>query len=67
MLELLGLSGALVVVTGWLVTILLTGFVPLMLWSAARSLKGIRRELEKLNEQHDGAEFYTRTGSLNIR
>jgi hypothetical protein len=48
--------------------------VPLMAWSATRSVKGIRLELERLNASLEAAriaggqvDVFTRTGPLNIR
>jgi len=44
-----GLIGSWLVI-GWIFFILLYAFMPLMLFSIMRSMKGIRRELSTLNE-----------------
>lgn len=73
-MRLLGLTGGVVVALGWLTLITLAGFMPLMALSAMRSLKGIRRELERLNATMERNAIvegdrrpYVKTGSLNIR
>lgn len=74
MTELLGLTGGLVVALGWMILLMFAGFWPLMMWSMVRSLKGIRRELTRMNDNLERNAIvegdvrpYVKTGPLNIR
>jgi len=66
--------GMLLFVGIWLVALGLGIFWPVMAFLAVRHLRGVRRELERLNEhmarigvEADAGSIYTRTGPLNIR
>lgn len=73
MLELIGLSGGLAIVVVWVALLVLAFGWPLATWWAARSLAGIRRELERMNEQSERRAFveapprkYTKMGTLDM-
>lgn len=73
MRELLTASGSLVFALGLLATMLFAGFVPVMVFFSMRHLKGIRRELERLNEHMQARAFaeapprkYTKMGTLDM-
>ena len=60
--------------TGWLLGLLLYGCIPLMLLSITLSLRGIRRELERMNDHATTRAFidappreYTKMGTLVTR
>lgn len=74
MAELVGGTLGLGVGLLWIVALVLLMFWPLMAWSAMRSLKGIRRELERMNDHMDKRAFveappreYTKMGTLVTR
>jgi len=67
------LAGALLG-TSWVLGFLLYGCIPLMLLSITLSLRGIRRELERMNDHIDKRAFieappreYTKMGTLVTR
>lgn len=50
----------------WALGLLLYGTLPVMAWSAMRNIKGIRRQLERLNENLEARPNSARTGPLGI-
>lgn len=73
MRELLLGSGGIAIVLVWAGLLLLAFGWPLATWWAARSLSGIRRELERLNEHMERRAFieapprkYTKMGTLDM-
>lgn len=74
MTDLIGATAGLVSLVGLLVFLVLAGFLPLMVWSAVRSLKGIRHELERMNDNLDrrwiiegDVHAFKKAEALNIR
>jgi hypothetical protein len=71
---LLGISGGLALAIVWLALLVLAFGWPLATWWAARSLSGIRRELERMNDHLEKRAFieappreYTKMGTLVTR
>lgn len=54
---LFGGSVLLVWATGFVIYLLLFGFLPLMAWQALRALKGIHRELKRFNDTGAGGSY----------
>jgi hypothetical protein len=48
--ELLTVSGSMLIAVGWLFGIVLVFWLPYMAWSATRNIRGIRIQLERLND-----------------
>lgn len=68
MLDLLGAilssSAMLVGGLGFVVSLVLAFWLPYMAWSATKSLRGIRRELARLNEALESRSPSGRTGTF---
>ena len=52
--QILGPFGALVIAALWLLLVGCSLALPLVVWSITRNIRGIRRQLERLNDTLDG-------------
>jgi hypothetical protein len=50
----------------WIGGIVYTIMIPWLAWSATRSVKGIHRELERLNDTVGGKMTFTKSGPLGL-
>lgn len=59
-------TGVTFFVLAWVVGLMLAIFWPFMAWSAMRNVKGIRQELERLNNTLSNNVHITKTGPLGL-
>jgi|GEM_PF-6696547 len=64
--DLLTLSGMLVTVAGFMTAMVLAFWLPYMAWSVTRNIKGIREQLEALNDTLGTKMTITKSGPLGL-
>lgn len=74
MAELIGQLGGVIMLLGWIIVLVFAGFWPLIAFFSMRHLKGIRRELDRMNDNLEkrwliegDVNTFKKAAGLNIR